>query len=48
METLNKICTLRDVEYCLLKKEKNLNLNLSNEILHKEFNKGILEKTEQF
>lgn len=42
----NKICPLRDVEYCLLKDERNLNLNHSKGILHVEFNKeGVLEKT---
>lgn len=41
----NKICHLRDIEYFLLKNERNLNLNHSNRILPIEFGKGVLEKT---
>ena len=41
----NKIYTLRDVECCLLKYDRNLNPNYSNRILHIEFDKGTLEQT---
>ena len=41
----NKICSLRDAEYCLLKDERNLHLNHSNRILHIGCDKGVLEKT---
>lgn len=45
MEMSNKIRSLMDVGYCLLKDEKNLNLNHSNGILYIEFDKEVLEKT---
>lgn len=48
MKMSNKICTLKNVEYCLLKDERNLNQNHSNVILHLELDKETLEKTLKF
>lgn len=45
MEMSNKMFSLMDVEYCLLKNDRNLNLNHSNGFLHIEFDKEVLEKT---
>ena len=48
MKMSNKICTLKNVEYCLLKDERNLNKNHSNVILHLELDKESVEKTLKF